>query len=437
VKDWLFLLSPWLALVGLIIWDTREKPVASQPPTWKSKRWRIAYLAVSCLLGAFASFMAWAFWTPDLPPLSKLSKAASEPFTPLARSAGLGVGSYPYGACFRILAIDGGGVRGVIPARILAEIEERTQKPISEQFDLIAGTSTGALLALGLTRPSDADARKPAFRANEFVDLYLKRGRDVFPTSFGLLRTIRSAFSPKYGAVGLESVLQQYFGDVQLEEALTRVLVPIYEIEDHKRIWFDSADGRYYGLYMRDIARGATAAPSYLPPARFAAPLHVSSKGYIAAVDGGLFANNPSLEALSSAGLEDDGVLLLSLGTGTNLKKYSFENVWGWGLLGWANPLLEIAFSDPAIDVQIEQLMRFRIQDRYSRLQVDFHDDPLLLDDASVKVVKHLIARTEASLAEQSKKVTSLVDQLSRPRSPRCLRVGSDYERPTGPRKSQ
>ena len=189
MSDWLFLLSPWLALVGLIIWDAREKPTASQPPTWKSKRWRIACIAVGSLLGASASFLAWAVWTPALPPLSKLSKAASEPFTPLVRSAGRGFGPYPYGACFRILAIDGGGVRGVIPARILAEIEKRTQKPISEQFDLIAGTSTGALLALGLTRPSDADARKPAFRANEFVDLYLKRGRDVFPTSFGLLRT--------------------------------------------------------------------------------------------------------------------------------------------------------------------------------------------------------------------------------------------------------
>lgn len=233
-------------------------------------------------------------------------------------------------------------------------------------------------------------------------------------------------------------MLRQYFGDVQLQEALTRVLVPIYEIEDHKRIWFDSAGGRYYGLYMHDIARGATAAPSYLPPARFAVPLHVSSKGYIAAVDGGLFANNPSLEALSTAGSEDNGVLLLSLGTGTNLKRYSFENVWGWGLFGWAYPLLEIAFSDPAIDVQIEQLMRSSIQDHYFRLQVDFHDDPLLLDDASVEVVEHLIAVTKKSLAEQDKKVTILIDQLLLPRSPRCLmRPGADREPPTGPRKSQ
>jgi predicted acylesterase/phospholipase RssA len=317
VRDWLFLLSPWLALVCLIIWDTREKPVTSQPPRWKGKRWRIAYLAIGCLSVAFASFLEWTFWIPEPPPLPKLSEAASKPWTPLAQTAGAGVGAYPYGACIRILAIDGGGVRGVIPARILAEIEEHTQKQISEQFDLIAGTSTGALLALGLTRPADADPRKPAFRANDILNLYLNHGPEVFPTSFGLLRTIRSVFSPKYGPVGLESVLQQYFGDVQLEEALTRVLVPIYEIEDHKRIWFDSADGRYRNLYMRDIARGATAAPSYLPPARFAAPQYVSSKGYIAAVDGGLFANNPSLEALSRAGSEDDGILLLSVGTGT------------------------------------------------------------------------------------------------------------------------
>ena len=443
MRDWLFLLSPWLALVCLIIWDTREKPVASQPPRWKSKRWRIAYLAVGCLLVSFASFLEWASWTPNPPPLSKLSEAASRPRTGVALSAGAGMagtesGPYPYGACFRILAIDGGGLRGVIPARILEVIEEATQKPISKQFDLIAGTSTGALLALGLTRPSDADARKPAFRAHDILDLYRNHGAEVFPTSFGLLRTIRRVFSPKYSPVGLESVLQQYFGDVQLVEALTQVLVPIYEIEDHKRIWFDSVDSPYYNLYMRDIARGATAAPSYLPPARLAVPPYMSSKGYIAAVDGGLFANNPSLEALSQAGSEDDGILLVSVGTGTNSKNYSFENAWGWGLVGWVNPLLEIAFSDPAIDKQIKQLMSFRDHDLYVRLQVDFGHDPLLLDNASVDAVDHLIAVTNDSLEKQNEEVTNLIHQLSLPRSPRCMmRPGADYERPRGPRKSQ
>ena len=129
-------------------------------------------------------------------------------------------------------------------------------------------------------------------------------------------------------------------------EALTNVRVPAYDIEDGRRIWFSR--GRYGDLFMKDVVRGATAVPTYLPPVAIPVQPRVSKKGYVALVDGALFANNPTLEALDVAeGLrsrKDQTLLLLSVGTGKGVTSHSFKKAWGWGTLGWLNPLLDIAF---------------------------------------------------------------------------------------------
>src|ERR1035437_1921102 len=84
---------------------------------------------------------------------------------------------------FRILSIDGGGIRGLIPALVLAELERQTGRAIADCFDLIAGTSTGGILALGLTRPGEGG--RPKYQANDLADLYLKEGTRIFDESFG------------------------------------------------------------------------------------------------------------------------------------------------------------------------------------------------------------------------------------------------------------
>jgi patatin-like phospholipase/acyl hydrolase len=83
--------------------------------------------------------------------------------------------------CYRVLALDGGGIRGLIAAEVLRKIEEQMRRPISEMFDLIAGTSTGGILALGLTKPDQN--RKPQFTGADMCDLYLNEGRAIFPHS--------------------------------------------------------------------------------------------------------------------------------------------------------------------------------------------------------------------------------------------------------------
>ena len=262
------------------------------------------------------------------------------------------IGTRVYGNCTRVLAIDGGGVKGLVPASILAELERRTGRPISQQFDLIAGTSTGAILALGLTRPSNENARLPAFSAADLVGLYREYSERIFPGSFAPIRALRRVFRPKFSPEDVEAVFANYFEDVRLIEALTNVAIPAYDIVDNRRIWFLSYASAQNDLMMRDVVRGATAAPTFFAPSRFAVSKRVAEKGTVALVDGALF-NNPSQDAyLFGQRLRngDDGsVLVVSIGTGKSARKHSFEDAWGWGVLGWMDPLLELAFSATAM----------------------------------------------------------------------------------------
>ena len=127
----------------------------------------------------------------------------------------------------RILSIDGGGVRGLIPALVLSKLEKLTGLPICKLFDLIAGTSTGGMLALGLTMP-DPHGR-PAHSAGQMAALYERESAKIFSPSF--FHRLRLLTEHKYASKGIEGVLDQYFGAARLKDSLTSVLVPSFEIE--------------------------------------------------------------------------------------------------------------------------------------------------------------------------------------------------------------
>src|SRR3712207_3062225 len=131
---------------------------------------------------------------------------------------------------FKVLSIDGGGIRGIIPAMILAEIEDRTGGSIAEMFDLIAGTSTGGILALGLTMPGDGG--KPRYRAEDLISLYEKEGHRIFSRPAGhRVDSLEGISEERYPSDGIEQVLAEYFEGVRLKDALTRILVTSYEIQ--------------------------------------------------------------------------------------------------------------------------------------------------------------------------------------------------------------
>ena len=138
----------------------------------------------------------------------------------------------------RVLALDGGGIRGIIPASLLAELERRCGRRISELFDLIAGTSTGGILALGLTAEDPATPGKPRYRADDLVSLYAEKGHLIFRSSLWYrLLTLFGLFGSKYTVRDLDATLADYFGEARLREAVTEVLITSYDLESRDS-WF-------------------------------------------------------------------------------------------------------------------------------------------------------------------------------------------------------
>lgn len=250
----------------------------------------------------------------------------------------------------KVLSIDGGGIRGIIPAIMLTEIEYRTHKPIYQLFDLMVGTSTGGILTLGLNKPDPQNPTQAQYTAETLSELYLKKGKQIFPTDFMDRLGISNILNEKYSATGIESLLESYFGDVWLSQSLKTVIVTSYEI--HKRdTWLfknlRANKDRRYDFKMRDVARATSAAPTYFEPAMIKP---AESHDVYHMIDGGMYANNPSMiafvEVLKNYQDErDQGCLLISLGTGETHKPILYKDAKDWGLLHWAKPTVDILFS--------------------------------------------------------------------------------------------
>jgi patatin-like phospholipase/acyl hydrolase len=209
-----------------------------------------------------------------------------------------------------ILSIDGGGVRGLIPATILAELEGRLQRldgaerRLVDYFDLVAGTSAGGLITAMITSPSTQDATRPLFTAKEVFNFYQKYANKIFPQTkgpFGQLRkNIAALNGPKYKARGLDRLLNEYFGsDPYLAGALTSVIIPSFDIKIQQPVFFSSWKAKQEVLDnvpMKLVCGATSAAPTYLPPVQFTlqdtkADPPVTREFNM--IDGGVAVNNP------------------------------------------------------------------------------------------------------------------------------------------------
>ena len=310
------------------------------------------------------------------------------------------------GRALRILSIDGGGIRGIIPATVLAKIEDMTKTPTAALFDVIAGTSTGGILALGLTCPGPGG--RPKHSATDLVRMYVDNGAAIFRKNF--LTEGEKVIHEKYGAGPLERVLREYLGDTRLREAVTRVTVTSYETERRQPFFFRSVnatrDPAQYDYYMRDVARATSAAPTYFEPHKIST---AGSAGYYSLVDGGVFANNPGMCAYVDALDEIDptqNVLMVSLGTGTLTRPLHFDAIKHWGELEWVQPVINMMMDGPS-NATDYQLARILGEGNYYRLQTTLDRANDEMDDASEANIRdlqlqseYLIDQSEDSLAE-------------------------------------
>lgn len=299
----------------------------------------------------------------------------------------------------RILAIDGGGIRGVIPAKVLMAIETKTGKKIAELFDLIAGTSTGGILAAGLCMPGP-DRKTPLHSAAQLLALYHAHGRDIFKVSWPR-RVTSLVFGAQYSPRALEDQLREYLGEKRLADAVTGLLITSFDMHAGEA-WFFSRkqaiadDDRNYRL--RDVARATSAAPTYFPPFKFEG----SAPDKPVLVDGGVFANNPALCAWVDGHEDiqgDSDVLILSLGTGSVPHPVRFDRARRWGKVLWAQPAIG-SFLDGQSDTTEFQLGKLLDRNHYLRLQVKLPVANEAMDNAKAANIDALEAAADSMLAK-------------------------------------
>ena len=177
---------------------------------------------------------------------------------------------------FRILSVDGGGIRGLIPALVLAELESRVREAtvdeelaLSDCFHLLSGTSTGGLIALGLTVPNRSGRRGPKFTAEDLVRLYRDEGPRIFERSpWRRIFTLDGWIGPKYSSAALEEVAKERFGDVKLRRALREVVITSYDMKNREPHFFKrwrAAESADRNPTMVAAALATAAAPTYFP----------------------------------------------------------------------------------------------------------------------------------------------------------------------------
>lgn len=305
-----------------------------------------------------------------------------------------------------VLSIDGGGIRGVIPAIVLAELEKRLNKPVATMFDLICGTSTGGILALGLVK--DNGAGEPQYTANDLAKIYQDKGRDIFQRSFWQgMSSVGSLMDEKYSAKGLESVLKDYFENEPLGAALKNVMVTTYDIQNREPMFLKSWHPKHKSLEMRLAGRATSAAPTYFEPAL--TPVAGSVK---ALIDGGVFINNPAVSAYVEALrlFPGEEVFVLSLGTGELVRPIAFNEAKDWGKAGWMLPVLDCMF-DGVSDAANYQL-NLLLDSNYMRLQTDLSLASDDMDNASAGNIALLAQEAKKLLATNKSQINSLVAKL-------------------------
>ncbi len=329
-----------------------------------------------------------------------------------------------------ILTIDGGGIRGLIPALILAELEGRVGLPLHDCFDLIAGTSTGGIIAAGLTAPSQADPTRAACTASDLVDLYRNDGKRIFPHLLGLSRRLPGfPYSPK----PLEEILARRIGTkARTQDALTNIVIPAYDLLERKAVFmaggpdYDAATGSPQRSFpMHVAARATSAAPTFFPPAAIsptAATGSAKAEPQLLLIDGGVFANDPTIAAIIEArklGWHLGDLEILSLSTGSSEKPYGSAG--HWSIFGWVNPFRRVPIfsilmqaGSSTISYQAERLVG---TDRYDRAEFTLPPNGGGLDDASPEHLAELKQLAETWITGNEDVIARWTAKLSAKRS--------------------
>jgi predicted acylesterase/phospholipase RssA len=258
---------------------------------------------------------------------------------------------------------------------------------------MIAGTSTGGILACALGKPDPLPA-------SEIAKLYVEEGPKIFDRS--LLKRITSLggyIDERYESDGLVDALGRYLGDTPMTAATIPLLLTAYDTES-RSIHLLRSEGANSGASMVDAAHATSAAPTYFEPVQL---------GAATLIDGGVFAVNPSLVAFAEVLGKLD--LLLSLGTGSHTRPLPYDKIKDWGQLEWARPVLDVVFDggQDAVDLQLRTLL----EDGYVRLQTELETASDDLDDASEDNLARLAGEAARLIARETEAIDEVCERLT------------------------
>lgn len=330
---------------------------------------------------------------------------------------------------FKILSLDGGGIRGVLSARLLQQVEttlaaKKGQK-LHEYFDLVSGTSTGSILTAGIACQMSTQ---------DMIDIYLEQGKNIFLDSVRKQRGWRVVsqaigsgvlYPHEEGEQGLAKVLQKKLIHRELGKdakigQITKpnILIPAYDVYSRNTTWFNNSDPTvwYSNLELWKICTASASAPTFFPP--YQLPYNDDQK--LPHIDGGVSANNPALLAIAHAlyigkqnGINLSDIAVLSIGTGNTTRVYKYEEIKKWGQFGWAGHLPDM-FMNPA--AQNAEAICYQIMESAGRdyLRLDFDLNQQLKGDPQPGRLRELLDKPYnkyiAAQKKQNKEVSEDID---------------------------
>ncbi len=339
----------------------------------------------------------------------------------------------------RILSIDGGGLRGLIPAQILVYVEQQIQNKtgnpearIVDYFDLFAGTSAGGISSCLYLTPNPQTENRPRYTAQDVVNFYLREGNRIFYHSFiHSLKNLGGFLNEKYSHYEFQQLSSDFLGDLKLSQLLKPCLITAYDIENRRTHFFTQHDAQVNSqkdYFVKDVLRATSAAPTFFEVAQ------IQSLGneLYHLVDGGIFANNPTLCAYAEVRKKFNhdlttqepyeknptakDMVILSLGTGDVKKPYLYSQAKNWGKISWLVPLFDIIMTGVAetVDYQV-QLIYDAVERPHQYLRIN----PVLpkkavppIDDAREKNLKAIQKLGKEQTLKYQKELDNLIELL-------------------------
>ena len=329
-----------------------------------------------------------------------------------------------------ILSVDGGGIRGVLPAAIISHLERRLQTEnknpelrIADFFDLMSGTSAGGILTcLYLTPKNGTIDNRPKYTAKEILDFYTELGPLLFKrTPAYLLKSGFGLFRSRYSEDALYEFSNKIVGDAYISGVLKDCLITAYDLSSRKALLFSRYSTSKYGdmadYKLCDIVKSTSAAPSYFIPCQIFAkdksPRHL--------VDGGVYANNPAMCTIVEAkklwpSTNVSDYFMISAGTGKVIKPYHYHKTRHFGYIHWLNPILDILMSSVAetVDYQAQQLFNINdVPDNYIRIEPPLLTADIRIDKASKSNIRKLESAARHYIDHNSQLFDTLCKRLS------------------------